>query len=100
MSTLSEKIAIMQAFERGEKIEWIHKNDDSDEWESNIAPLWNWEEIEYRIANPAPKSGTLVTMLDVDGEIRFTLKDGPQHNRLINYGWTHILELDKEITLP
>ena len=97
MTTLAEKIAVMQAFERGEKIECAEIGCG---WSSSNIPIWDWEGFEYRIAKPEPKSGTLVTMLITDGEIRFALKDSPAHENLIHDGWKHISELDSEITLP
>lgn len=98
MTTLAEKIAVMQAFARGEKIECTEIGYGG--WSSTDVPLWDWEGFEYRIAKPEPKIGTLVTMLDTDGEIRFALKDSPAHENLIHDGWKHILELDSEITQP
>ena len=50
--TLREKIEVMEAFERGEEIEYslINNND----WRSICDPVWNWDLYEYRI-KPKPK---------------------------------------------
>ena len=48
MSTIEQKIKVMQAFERGEKIEWRAK--DYLRWYTCDNPLWNWDMHEYRIA--------------------------------------------------
>lgn len=48
MKTLAEKFAVMQAAERGEKIEIrIHQGP----WRAtkNSDPLWNWVEYDYRV---------------------------------------------------
>lgn len=49
---LKDKIAVMQAFERGEKVECrsaLHYG----KWGHSKDPQWNWRDFEYRIA---PKS--------------------------------------------
>lgn len=51
MTTLAEKIAVMQAFERGEKIETLITNG---EWIEVSFPMWDWQDCDYRIA-PKPK---------------------------------------------
>ena len=50
--TLREKIQCMEAFERGEEIEYslINTND----WLSICDPVWNWGLFDYRI-KPKPK---------------------------------------------
>lgn len=45
--TLREKIEVMQAFERGEKVE--HRDRLNDMWFDSNFPAWNWKEFEYRI---------------------------------------------------
>jgi len=46
--TLAEKIAVMQAAERGEKIEVRHL--DGKLWTKALQPNFNWEELDYRVA--------------------------------------------------
>jgi hypothetical protein len=48
MTTLAEKIAVMQAAERGEKIEW--RPVASAVWGPIIHPTWHWGEYDYRVA--------------------------------------------------
>jgi len=53
MSTTAEKIAVMQAFERGERIQVC--NGGMGAWSHECKrPLWNWEHCDYRIA-PKPR---------------------------------------------
>lgn len=49
--TTAEMIAVMQAYERGEKIEL--KCNISGEY-SDCRPYWNWIDNDYRIAPPKP----------------------------------------------
>ena len=53
--TLREKIEVMEAFERGEEIEYslINTND----WLSICDPVWNWDTFTYRIK---PKKQVIV----------------------------------------
>lgn len=48
MKTTKEKIAIMQAFEEGRKIEGTSYCAGSD-WRQLENPRWNWVECDYRI---------------------------------------------------
>ena len=52
MSTTQEKIAVMQAFVNGEKVQFA---DDRSKWLDLLAlnPSWNWDEYDYRI-KPIP----------------------------------------------
>lgn len=72
MKTLEEKISVMQAFARGEKIEYIKLRKvlsrlagsepcSCDEqiietWMPFTTPIWDWLHYDYRIAAPEPKS--------------------------------------------
>lgn len=47
MTTTAEKIAVMQAFERGEKVEY---SDGCGRWYEVSDPSWDWLEYEYRVA--------------------------------------------------
>lgn len=48
MKTLAEKIAVMQAAEHGEPIEFFNRV--SQKWEVTAAPTWAWDERDYRVA--------------------------------------------------
>lgn len=57
-STTAGKIAVMSAFERGEKIEHGTRDQDGKssywhKWNSDTAPAWNWPYVDFRIA-PKP----------------------------------------------
>lgn len=56
--TTAEKIAVMQAYERGEKIE-AKSNGVSTRWSVNYDPRWNWSSFDYRIAAPEPVPHTI-----------------------------------------
>jgi len=47
-STIEGKIAVMQAFKEGKKIENRHRAL-SDTWTGCCAPSWNWHSYDYRI---------------------------------------------------
>lgn len=51
MTTLQEKIAIMQAFADGKAIEYTAKEVSAfSDWEPVAAPRWDWPRVEYRVA--------------------------------------------------
>lgn len=55
MKATREKIAVMQAYADGKKIEFDAESKDVwESWESREEPNWNWEENDYRI-KPEPK---------------------------------------------
>lgn len=54
MTTLLEKVSIMQAFSRGEAIEV--KLPGRDVWGDLSNPSWNWKDQKYRIKQPEPDS--------------------------------------------
>ena len=49
MKTISEKIMVMQAFEKGLKIEQVSISDGNCFWESNESHSFDWEKYDYRI---------------------------------------------------
>ena len=59
--TLDDKIAVMQAFERGEEIE--HRDRLNDMWFASNFPAWNWKEFEYRIKHKPKQVVVLETWL-------------------------------------
>lgn len=46
--TTEEQISIMQAFVEGKQIQWRCCQTYND-WTNTNEPIWNWEELEYRI---------------------------------------------------
>lgn len=61
MKTLEEKIAVMQAAQRGEQIEWRWLNTAVDAWErvpggAVLTMAWDWADADYRVA---PKEMTI-----------------------------------------
>jgi len=53
-TTLAEKIAVMQAAERGEEIEMKFNSEERESWQKLDDPLWNWVEFNYRV-KPKPQ---------------------------------------------
>ena len=51
MKTIKEMIDVMQAYERGERIECLNE---FGEWESYGTPTWDWFHKDYRV-KPKPK---------------------------------------------
>lgn len=45
--TLAEKIAVMQAAQRGEEIEC--RVDSFSSWQEIEVPMWNWVDFDYRV---------------------------------------------------
>lgn len=56
--TLREKIEVMQAFERGEKIECTTIGYSAN-WRDVKTPYWDWREVDYRV-KPKPKSTIII----------------------------------------
>ena len=48
MSTIQEKIAVMQAFADGKRVEYRDKDTPGD-WRIAAFPCWDWEDFDYRI---------------------------------------------------
>lgn len=46
-NTLQGKIAVMQAFQRGETIEFSYHYENN--WQVPVSPTWDWSKFEYRI---------------------------------------------------
>lgn len=51
MKTLREQIEVMEAFERGEKIQANYKLKDLEYWEDTKNPEWDWHCYDYRVKN-------------------------------------------------
>lgn len=85
--TTAEKIAIMQAYDRGEMIEVAHRGHaryfnlaELDQGENKTtygASKWNWHEFDYRIAAPDPVPHTIDWSHVAEGfDYLFTAFDG------------------------
>ena len=53
--TTKEKIEVMQAYTRGEEIEFRLADCEDDRWAPTALPLWNWDNFEYRVKLEEPK---------------------------------------------
>ena len=105
MSTISatKVYEVMQAFERGERIEYNVKDGGPENWSVASNPSWNWDRYYFRIASTkptvvaeAPKSGEFVVVWGHDSVIitgRFKWDNG-ELLRLEGGRWTanHTLE--------
>ena len=50
MKTTKEMIEVMQAYERGEQIEFCYNDENIKVWENTGGePLWNWGDTDYRV---------------------------------------------------
>ena len=50
MKTTKEMIEVMQAYERGEQIEFCYNDENIKVWENTDGePLWNWGDTDYRV---------------------------------------------------
>ncbi|ABS44638.1 hypothetical protein JJD26997_0295 [Campylobacter jejuni subsp. doylei 269.97] len=49
MKTLREQIEVMEAFERGEKIQANYKLKNFEYWEDTKNPIWDWHFYDYRV---------------------------------------------------
>lgn len=48
------KIAVMQAYVDGKGIQRRNAGS-NDEWDDADRPVWNWPDVEYRVAPPKPR---------------------------------------------
>lgn len=49
---INQQIAVMQAYARGERIEYRRAGGAL--WEVCFSPVWDWVHFEYRVAPPKP----------------------------------------------
>ena len=66
MSTLEEKITIMQAYQQGKQIEWKPKRTNNTEWEVSLTPIWDWSNKNYRIKEEPKKKVKLYQAVCLD----------------------------------
>lgn len=62
--TLAEKIAVMQAAERGEEIQSLYNYGLA--WEDNANPNWNWFDFDFRVK---PKPQKFWVIFDTKGNV-------------------------------
>lgn len=88
MKTLQEMIEVMQAFERGEKIQ-SRDVGVFDAWHQADRPRWQWHTCDYRIAPKPKKKVKLLAMVSesaLSGEclspMIFATRNADRHIRL------------------
>ena len=91
--TTDEMIAVLEAYKRGEKIEY--SLDRGKSWSNFVTPSWDFDIYQYRIAKPAPKKVKLEAWFD--GENFFYLKEGVKPTFDFS---VRVPSEDKEIELP
>ena len=64
--TLREKIEVMEAFERGEVIEYIPEY--TNEWIETQTPEFDWRKCTYRI-KPKPKQTVVIEKWLLEGKV-------------------------------
>lgn len=84
MTTTAEKIAVMQAFERGEKVDYRAQ---FGLWTPAPDPSWNWGACEYRVAH---KPIDLVEVLEEMGTLHGV-------KRVYGHAWADIIARAKDL---
>ena len=95
MNNIDQMIEVLNAYKRGEKIEYYSCG----QWlEAPDQPMFNFGNITYRIAKPKPEKVKLQAWLNTfHGAIEYRKLPHGFHD---NAEWIRIPEEDKEITLP
>lgn len=73
MTTVAEKIAVMQASLDGAPIQYRGCTDHA--WRDTGLPVWAWEGGDYRVKPPEPVYKTLYLVLDYEGDGSIRHKD-------------------------
>ena len=89
--TTKEMIEVMQAFERGETIEVIWRDNATDSWDVATTPNWDWSAFDYRVA-PKPKKQIKMLCYLTASELVWVLPDTIPSNT-----WTRVPSEDKII---
>ena len=67
MKTTKEMIAIMQAYEDGQPIQY--KLRWQGDWAESSPPAWDWSMIDYRVKPAEPKTVMMQTWQRIDGTL-------------------------------
>ena len=91
--TIDEMIAVLEAYKRGEKIEYY--SDVYEDWKLVENPGWNFGNISFHIAKPAPKKVKMCCWRLDANELHWLngYYPAPDH-------WIRVPSEDKEIELP
>ena len=90
--TIDEMIEVMEAFKRGEEIEFRLRLT-LGSWGKETAPIWNWDEFDYRI-KPKPKQTVTIEkwLCEVDG--RYEVRESSNIKAYVNGYWKTVKLLD------
>jgi len=78
VKTTQEKIAVMQAYVDGKKIEWLSNG----EWAGIEVPAWNWISYDYRVKQDPPRE--VFVILNSSGHVDYSctnVRDVPPRYR-------------------
>ena len=67
MTTLAEKIAIMQAYTDGKAVQYY--NISKNVWKDAVSPTWDWFTYEYRVKPAKPNQVTSYCFITPDGNL-------------------------------
>ena len=94
MKTTREKIEIMEAYERGEKIQ-IYGAIPNKWTDMNIEPLWDWKNFDYRI-KPKFKDGDILFTESILNRI-FIFKENENNESIYKYVAVPVCTVDASI---
>ena len=99
MKTTKEMIEVMQAYDRGEKIECL--NDDYEQWRYVNNPIWDWLHNDYRVRQnytPFDTADEFLTAQRKHGVFVKRIKDGVLFCSYFYYTGRVLLENSKRDT--
>ena len=91
-TTTAGKIAVMQAFERGEACQWQYKEGDGEKWFRVQVPSWAFGEIRYRIKPREPREVWIVVSAGVQNAWK-TRAQAEQHAKSFPGEIVHLREV-------
>lgn len=99
MKTIEDMIAVMTAYDQGEKIE-CRKISFGVRWEDTIAPVWDWNNYDYRIKSKPhyrPYANAEECFADVKKHGGWIISGGNQYRFITGIGYgcnSDIVEMD------
>lgn len=81
-TTIQEKVAVMQAFVAGKKIQ-VRVKRSASPWAEAVNPIWDWNFYEYRIAPEKQKVPLTPDDIPPVCWVKFTTADGGIRHRMV-----------------
>ena len=69
--TINEMIEVMEHYKNGGEVECVEKGNNN--WEILDAPVWNWDDFDYRIV-PSKQKVTIEKWLIEENDIKFVVE--------------------------